>query len=168
VLAQSGLPEAQRTIVQVARAGPEGVRLAAVRELGRFGGSDASKALLQIYDSSNLAVKRQVVRSLGDRADVIALQRIALSEVNAHLRDVAIVTLGTAGGRDQLRTLYSKVPVTAKRPIIVGLFNAGGEDELIRIAEQERDSLLRQEVLMRLRLLGTPKARAYLEKEGER
>jgi hypothetical protein len=51
-----------------------------------------------------------------------------------------------------------------KRPIIVGLFNARAEDELIRIAEQERDEAIRTEALRRLRLLGTPKARAYLEK----
>ncbi len=168
VLAQSGRPEARETVVQVARTGPELVRVAAVRELGRFGGPDISKALLQVYITSTARVKRQVVRSLGERSDVSALQRIAQSEVDAHLREVAIVTLGTAGGRDQLRTLYGKVPSSVKRPIIVGLFNARAEDELIRIAEQERDDTLRREALMRLRLLGTPKARAYLEKVSKR
>ena len=168
VLAQSGRPEARETVVQVARTGPELVRVAAVRELGRFGGPDISKELLQVYTTRTARVKRQVVRSLGERSDVSALQRIAQSEVDVHLREVAIVTLGTAGGRDQLRTLYGKVPSSAKRPIIVGLFNARAEDELIRIAEQERDDALRREALMRLRLLGTPKARAYLEKVLQR
>ena len=37
-------------------------------------------------------------------------------------------------------------------------FNARAEDELIRIAEQETDRQLRDEVLSRLRLLGTPQA----------
>lgn len=168
VLAQSGWPEARETVMQVARTGPELVRVAAVRELGRFGGAEISNALMQVYTSSTSVVKRQVVRSLGERADVNALQRIAQSEADTHLREVAIVTLGTAGGRDQLRALYSKMPSIAKRPIIVGLFNARAEDELIRLAEQERDTTLRREVLIRLRLLGTPKARAYLEKDARK
>lgn len=168
VLARSGRPEARETVVQVAKSGPELVRIAAVRELARFTGPGISQDLLQVYTSSTPVVKRQVVRSLGERSDVTALQRIAQSEVDAHLREMAIITLGTAGGREQLRTLYIKAPAMAKRPIIVGLFNARGEDELIRIAENERDENLRREALLRLRLLGTPKARAFLEKVGEK
>ena len=48
----------------------------------------------------------------------------------------------------------------------MGLFNARAEDELIRIADEEKDPQLRGEVLPRLRLLGTAKARDYLLKEG--
>ena len=73
------------------------------------------------------------------------------------------MTLGDAGGRTQLSTLYSTAPADAKRAIVIGLFNAKAEDELIRIAEQEHDAAIRAEVLSRLRLLGTPKAKAYLE-----
>ena len=57
--------------------------------------------------------------------------------------------------------LYARVQAgsaDAKRPILVGLFNAQADDELIRIAEQERDGKAREEVLAKLRLLGTPKA----------
>ena len=34
------------------------------------------------------------------------------------------------------------------------------------IADQETDPELRAEILLRLRLLGTPKAREYLQKDG--
>ena len=77
-----------------------------------------------------------------------------------------IVTLGQAGGGEQLRVLYQRAGRDAKRPIIIGLFNARAEDELIRIADQEKDPQLREEALLRLRLLGTPKARAYIQKAG--
>ena len=40
MLAQSLAPEARATVIEVAKSGPEPVRLAAVRELGRFGGPD--------------------------------------------------------------------------------------------------------------------------------
>ena len=164
VLAQSGKPVAQSAVVEIAKRGPEPVKLAAVRELGRFGGPDASKALVQVYATANLAVKRQVVSSLGARAEVPALYRIAQSERDPTLRSTAIVALGRVGGRAQLLRLYGSAPHGGKRSIIVGLFTARAEDELIQIADKEKDSELRREVLARLRLLGTPKARAYVSK----
>lgn len=164
VLAQSGKRDAQTAVVEIAKRGAEPVRIAAVKELGRFGGPDVSKDLLQVYFSGTFPVKRQVVMSLGLRQEAPALLRIAQSEADSSLRASAVVTLGRAGGREQLRLLYARADRASKRPIIAGLFSARAEDELIRIADTERDKELRTEVLSRLRLLGTPKARAYLAK----
>ena len=164
VLAQSGKSDAQTAVVEIAKRGPEPVRVAAVRELARFGGPDVSKDLLQVYFSGTFPVKRQVETSLGRRQEAPALLRIAQSEADSTLRASAVVTLGRAGGREQLRLLYARADRENKRPIIVGLFTARAEDELIRIADTERDRELRAEVLSRLRLLGTPKAREYLAK----
>jgi hypothetical protein len=163
VLVESGRPEARRVVIEAAKTGPEPIRLAAVRELGRLGGSTVSSDLLQVYENGSNRVKYQVVTSLGHRDDAGALMRIAESEQDRRLRDVAIVALGQARGRKQLFTLYGKASADAKRPIIVGLFQAEAEDELIRIAESERDQATRREVLARLRLLGTPKAMHYVE-----
>ena len=113
-------------------------------------------------------VKYQVVSALGERSATTALMRIAQSESDPQLKRTAIVTLGQAGGREQLRTLYRRAAAEMKRPIILGLFNARAEDDLIRIAQQERDAGLRREIHDKLRLLGTPRAKAYLEKVGER
>jgi HEAT repeat protein len=117
-----------------------------------------------VYATAKAPLKRQVVRTLGERAEAPALLRIAQSEEDQSLRATAIVTLGRAGGRNQLLSLYSKADRETKRPIIIGLFTARAEDELIRIADTEKDKQLRAEVLTRLRLLGTPKTRAYLAK----
>ena len=164
VLAQSGRPEAHSTVLEVAKRGAEPVSVAAVRELGRFGGPKVSDELLQVYVIANPRVKYQVVNSLGERAATNALLQIAQSESDSDLRDTAIVTLGQAGGRAQLRGLYGRGRLEWKRPIIVGLFNARAEEELIQIAEKETDPAIRREILFRLRLLGTPKAREYVEK----
>jgi hypothetical protein len=163
VLAQSGRPEARTTVIEVAKTGPQPVRLAAVRELGRVGGPAVAAELLQVYSTADESVKFQVVASLGQRDAAPALLRIAQSEKDRRLRDVAIVKLGEAGGRQQLATLYLKSGPDAKRPIIVGLFNARAEDELIEIAERETNPEVLEEVRARLRLLGTPKAKAYLD-----
>ena len=164
VLAQSRHPEAQTMVVTVAKRGAEPVRLAAVKELGRFGGENVSQELLQVYSTANMPIKHQVVLSLGQRADTEALLKIAQSERDAHLREAAIVTLGRAGGREQLRDMYATAPRPVRLAVIRGLFNARDEEGLIRIAEQEKDAELRGYVLERLRLMGTPAARAYLEK----
>jgi hypothetical protein len=166
LLAQSSRTDARATVLEVAKTGPEPVRLAAVRELGRLGGPAVWNDLLQVYATANDRVKYQVVTSLGQRDAAAALMRIAQSEANPALRDAAIATLGEAGGREQLFALYSRVQAGSaevKRPILVGLFNAQAEDELIRIAEDERDPRARADVLAKLRLLGTAKARAYLD-----
>jgi hypothetical protein len=167
VLAQSDRPQARETVVQVARTGPQPVRVAAVRELARFSGPGASEELLQVYPTGTLAVKRQVVRSLGELRARAPLFTIAQSEANLDLRSGAIMMLGRAGGASELRILYAKASHNTKRPIILSLFNARAENELIQIAERERDGLLRQEVLGQLRLLGTPGATAYLQRIGQ-
>jgi HEAT repeat protein len=168
VLAQSGRPEAHATVVQVAKTGPVVVRVAAVKELGRFGGPEASKELLQVYTTANDIVKKQVVKSLGERSEKVALQRIVESEKDGDLRYTAIVSLGKAGGSEPLVRMYRWASFPTKQSIIIGLFNARDEDGLLRIAQVERDGKLRLEAHERLRLLGTPKAKEYLQNVSEK
>ena len=167
VLAQSGKPQAHDTVVQVAMTAPEPLRVVAVRELGRFGGPEISKELLQVYSVSDLAVKVQVVKSLGERFDQPALLTIVKQEKNPDLRNRAIVTLGNAGGNEPLLVLYGSANVEMKRAIIKGLFNARAEAELIQIATREQDVTLRNEIHNSLKMLGTPKAREYLQKVSQ-
>ena len=162
VLAQSERPEARATVLDVAKTGPEPVRIVAVRELGRAGGAAVVDDLLQVYSTGTEPVKNQVVSALAQHDAAPALLKIAQSESDKRVRDLAIVTLGQAGGRQQLAMMYAKATADAKRPIIVGLFNAQAEDELIQIAEREKDPAVRGQALAQLRLLGTPKAKAYL------
>ena len=162
ILAQSRNPQAQSTVVDVAKVGPETVRVAAVRELARFGGPNVGRDLLEVYSRGNAPVKQQVVVSLGERADTSALVRIAQTENDEKLRDAAILTLGRAGGREQLRVLFLRAPKGARLAVIRGLFIARDEDGLIRIAGEEKDGVIKADVISKLRLLGTPKAKQYL------
>jgi HEAT repeat protein len=163
VLAQSPRPDARSTVVEIAKTGAEPVRIAAVRELGRAGGTAVVNDLLQVYSTGNDRVKYQVVTSLGQREAAPALLRIAQSESNQGLRDSAIVALAQAGGRDQLVALYRNAAAAAKGTIITGLFNAEADDELIRLAESERDPQVRARIRDRLRRLATPRALQYLD-----
>ena len=159
MLAQSSLPTARETVVRVAMTGPEPVRIAAVRDLGRFGGPETSKDLLSVYTTANEPVRLQIVKALGERADGVALLQIVESEQDGTLRFSAIAGLGQAGGAAKLARMYKTASQPRKRPIIVGLFRARADVELIQICDAEPDPSLRHEALERLRLLGTPKAK---------
>lgn len=167
VMAQSRRPEARESVIQVAYRAAEPVRVAAVRELGRFEGPEISRELIQVYSSGQEAVKRQVVKSLGERRERTALLKIAQSEKQPELRSRAILTLGRIGGAEQLRTLYGRVGPQTKRAVILGLFNARADADLIEIAQRERNRALRQEIFTRLRVLGTPQAKEYLTKVSQ-
>lgn len=168
-LAQSRRPEARATVVDVAKSGSEPVQIEAVRALTRFRGADVAPTLLQVYSAAGDPVKYQIVHSFGVRAETASLLHIARSEANSQLRDTAIVTLGqTPGGSVHLRAMYDRAGAASKRPIIVGLFNARDVDGLIRIHTRERQVILRREVVERLRLLGTPRAKQYLEQLDEK
>ena len=133
-LARSHRPEARNTVVEAARRGPNIVRIAAIRELGRF----------------------------EEGTFTMALFGIAKAESDPAVRDTALATLGRTGARTQLRTLYTQLPGTARFSVITALFNAKDDDELIRIATNERDPKLRTSARQQLRLLATPKAVKFL------
>lgn len=165
VLGQSHLAEAQRAVVEVAHQGAEPVRLAAVRELGRFEGPTISSELMQVYTMAGTPprLKRQVVSSLGERADSATLLRIVRSESEPTVRNFAIVTLGRTGARDELRRLYPQAGRDSRPAVLTALFTVKDDDELIRIARTEQDPALRLRARQQLRVLATPKALKYLE-----
>ena len=163
LLAQSRRPEARNTVYEVARRGAEPVRLVAIREIGRFDGPTVSAELMQAYSTAGTPrIKRQVVSSLGERADYMSLFRIAKGESDPNVRNLAIVTLGRTGAHDQLRTLYVQTPRDSRGAVLGALFAARDDDELIHIARTERDPILRARARQQLRMLATPKAIQFL------
>jgi hypothetical protein len=164
VLGQSSRPDAHTTIVDVAKRGPIPVRIAAVRELGRVNTPNIGAELMQVYSTAanNPRIKREVVSSLGAHAETVALMRIAKTEADTVVRNTAIVTLGRTGAREQLAGLYAAAPRESRGAVLTALLAAKDEDQLIKIAETEKDPALRQQALRQLRVLGTPKALKYL------
>jgi HEAT repeat protein len=164
VLGQSNRADARSTIVDVAKRGSVLVRIAAIRELGRVNLPNVGVELMQVYSaaSNDARIKREVVSSLGARADSAALLRIARTETDAFVRNTAIITLGRTGAREQLATLYLQAPRDSRSAVLTALLAAKDEDQLIKIAQTEQDDALRRQALRQLRMLGTPKALRYL------
>ena len=166
LLAQSPRAEARTIIIEAAKTAPEPVRIAAIREMGRLDDPRITVQLMQVYSSdANPRIKREVVSSLSDRADTAALLRIARTESDPLVRNTAIVKLGRAGSREQLRALYQQASRDSRAAILTALFSARDDEELIRIASTERDPILRQQARRQLQLLGTPKAMEFLSKK---
>ena len=164
VLAHSQRPEAHNTVLEVARAGAVPVQLAAIREVGRFQDLNVSTELMRVYEATGTPrVKRQVVTSLGERADDASLLRIVKTETDTGVRNTAIMTLGRIPtARPQLRLLYGQAPADSREAVMNALLAARDDDELIRIASTEKNPVLRQHARQQLRLLATPKAVKFL------
>ena len=167
VLAQSSLPKAKETVVRVAKVGPEPVRLTAVRELARFQGVSVSDDLMQVYFTADEPVKVQIVRSFGEMEAAAPLLRIIETEKVARIRYQALYNLGRARAVPELLALYRKARTyDDKHSIIIGLFIARADVQLIEVAEIERrgNLQLRTDAVQRLRLLNTPKAVDYVKR----
>jgi len=90
------------------------------------------------------------------------VRRPALEKHTIDYVGALLLTTGAIAGL--LAAVWGGTQYPWSSPIIIGLFNAQAEDELIRIAERERDPGAREEALARLRRLGTPRAMAYLDR----
>jgi hypothetical protein len=150
-------------VADVAKRGSEEVTLAAVKELGFMRSADSASLLKDLYASGSEPVKVQVLRSLGRARQALPLMQLARAESERSLREMAVVALGQAGARMQLAMLYRQQP-DLKLPVIAALFAAAGDDELIAIAQRERDATLRAEAISRLKRLGTPRAKEALRR----
>ena len=129
VLAQSDAPRARQLLTTFARGGTNpDLQLKAIRYLGMMGGSPANRQLLgEIYaTSTDLEVKRQILRAFmmaGDRERVLAA---ATSEKSPELRAEAVRQLGMMGANNELWQLYQKEPdAEVKEQLIRGFFMSG-------------------------------------------
>ncbi|MCU1227454.1 MAG: hypothetical protein JWO97_338 [Acidobacteria bacterium] len=157
VLTQSGSPRAYEIVAKVAKGDtyPD-LQTPAVRYLGIMGGEQSRKLLADVYtSSSDVKVKKTVLKSYmiaGDRTHLLSL---AKGEQNAELRGDAITQLGILGARNELAELYSSEPIVPiRKKIIQAMFIGGNADKLTEIARTEKVQELRVAAITNLGLLG--------------
>jgi hypothetical protein len=158
VLAQSNSPQARQVLAAIAKgAAQPDLQRRAIQYLGVNATQDNRQLLAEIYTAStDVTVKRQVLRAYmvaGDRTRVLAA---ATSEASPELRREAVRQLGAMGARDELRQLYERESaVEVKREILQALFVAGDSTRLVEMANGETNADLR---LAAVRHLGTMNA----------
>jgi tetratricopeptide (TPR) repeat protein len=155
VLSQSRSARAREIITTVAKSGNPDVQLRAIRYLGAMGGPENRQILDEVYrTSTDLAIKRAILRSFmvaGDRPRLLAL---AKTESSAELRGEAIQQLGIVHASAELSDLYlGESSVDVKKRILQAMFVSGSADKLIELARTEKDPELRRSVIHNLGLI---------------
>ena len=166
VIAQSGSPQAIQILSRTAKenAKPE-LRYAAVKYLGIFGSDDARKVLIETYNTStDLDMKKKILRSFQIAGDKSRLLQIAKTEQNPDLRGDAVRQLGVMGARSELAEMYNTESSTAiRKSIIQAMFIGGNADKLGDIARNEKDPELRRVAIRNLGLMGGERSAAFLK-----
>lgn len=157
VLSQNNSPRGLEILTRIAQDGSNrDLQSHALKYLGIMGGDNSRRILMDVYNStSDLAIKRSVLRSFmisGDRARLLS---IAKGEQNATLRGEAVRQLGVMGARNELADLYAgETSVEVKKNIIQAMFIGGSADKLGDLARSERNPELRVAAIKNLGLVG--------------
>jgi HEAT repeat protein len=135
------------------------LQLRAIRYLGAIGGPENRQVLDDAYRATtDVAVKRAVIRSFvaaGDRQRLLAL---AKTEKEPELRGAAVRSLGALGATAELDELYqSETSPEVKNQIIRGMVASGNVGSLSKLATSEQDPALKRMAIRNLGALGSSK-----------
>lgn len=160
VLALSNSPRAQEILLGIAKGGgnPD-MQRKAIDYLATNSRRGGASSLEEIYNaSSDIEVRRRVLRAYmtsGDRARLLALAR---NEKNEELRVAAIRYLGSSGGSAELVALYETEPSPAVRTQIVrSLGMTGAGDRLQQVIRTEKDPEVRVQAIRAFMMVGREK-----------
>lgn len=167
VLSQTNSPRAQQMLDQVARGGgnPD-LQVTAINYLGATARRQGnSQPLYDIYGaSSDVNVKRAVLRALRTAGDTDHLLQIVKTEKNPELLAEAIRLLGnTANVGDTLVVLWpTEQDQQVKYAILDGLSSERNAKGLVDLARKERDPQMKKEIVRRLTNMQSKEASDYL------
>lgn len=159
VLAQSQSPQAETLIGQIAH-GQSGaaLQMKAIRMIAAGQGKRADDTLADIYQrSTDVAVKREILRSYLITGDSTKLLAAARQETNPDLVKTAIQTLGAMSAGQDLLTLYHATNSAQAKADIINAFIASGHngiEPLTNIAQSEPDADLRRKAIRNLGIAG--------------
>jgi hypothetical protein len=168
VLSQSRSAKARDIMIATARnnANPE-LQLRAIRYLGMMGGSEDRELLAGIYRSSaDAAVKRGILQSYMMSGNVDKIAEVAKTEKDPELKRTAIRNLGMMnrpGTAEALVALYKDDPTAEnRRTVINALSMQRNAKALVDLARNEKDPLLKKDIVSKLSVMKAPEATDYL------
>jgi HEAT repeat protein len=160
VLSQSRSQRARDIIAGAAKGNlnPD-LQLRAIRYLGAIGGPENRQVLDDAYRAtSDVAVKRAIIRSFGAAGDRQRLLGLAKSEKEPELRGEAARSLGAMNATAELDELYqSETSPDVKNQIIRGMMSSGNVVSLTKLATSEKDPALRRTAIRNLGAMGSAK-----------
>ena len=160
VLSQSQSPKARNLLVSAAKgASNPDLQLNAIEYLGMFGGKENQQLLSDVYAAtSDVAVKRGILKAYMVTGQKDRLLAAAKSEANPALRGDAIRFLGAQGASAELGQLYQteKTP-ELKTALIEAFMVTGNAEKLLEIAKTEADPAVKLKAVRSLGVLGSAK-----------
>jgi len=160
VLSQSRSARARDIIAGAAKGSlnPD-LQLRAIRYLGAIGGPENRQVLDDAYrGTTDVAVKRAVIRSFGAAGDRQRLLALAKSETTPELRGEAVRSLGAMNATAELDELYqTETSPEVKSQIIRGMLASGNVASLTRLATSEKDPALKRTAIRNLGAMGSAK-----------
>lgn len=140
------------------------LRAEAVQQLGVMG---AHEELWQLYQKeSAVDIKRRIIQAMFVGGNVTRMSELANTEPNVDLRRAAIRNLGLMGSAksgDMLTALYTKEKdVAIKKEIVNAFFLQNNATQLVAIARQETDPVMRKDIVGRLSHMRSKVALDYL------
>ena len=160
VLSQSRSSRARDIIAGTAKGNvnPD-LQLRAIRYLGAIGGTDNRQVLDDAYRATtDLAVKRAIIRSFGAAGDRQRLLALAKSEKEPELRGEAVRSLGAMNATAELDELYqTETSADVKNQIIRGMVASGNVGSLTKLATSEKDPALKRMAIRNLGAMGSAK-----------
>jgi hypothetical protein len=158
VLSQSRTARAREVIAAAAKGSvnPD-LQLRAVRYLAAIGGADSRQILDDVYRATtDVAVRRAVIRGLGASAARDRLLALAKSETSPELRAEAVRALGAANAGTELDELYrNESTAEVKEQIIRAMVASRSIASLTRLATSEPDARLRRTAIRNLGAMGS-------------
>jgi HEAT repeat protein len=168
VLAQSRADKAHEIVGRYAKgASNPDLQLIAVQYLGTFRSNESRQLLADVYKSTtDVNVKRSVLRSFEMSRDLDHLAGIAKSEQNVDLRREAVRQLGNLRDDQAVASLVAiygtETDKDIKSEILNSLGNENAVKQLIECARKESDPELKRAAVRRLSQMKSKEALDYL------
>jgi len=140
------------------------LRRSAIHQLGAMG---ARSELKQLYGSTSSADdKEAILQAFGVSGDSGELIRVATTESNSRVRELAIRNLGPFGG-DQAGPALVQIYTNEKDPhlrrtAIQSMFVRGDATDLIALARKETNPEMKRQLVEQLSLMPSKEARDYM------
>jgi HEAT repeat protein len=128
ILSQIDQPEAQSTLLKVARENQNDLGLEAVRMIGISGNEESLASLASIYEDGNSEAREAVLEAYMIAGDKQSVFNIALTAEGDDF-DEAIEMLSVMGARDELRELRGKMGVSEA---LIQAYAISGDFESLR------------------------------------
>ncbi len=160
VLSQIETPEALQILAQTSRSPDAALRGEAIRAIGISGDPKSLDSLVDVYNTGNEDVQRDVLQAWLIAGRKEAVYKVALNAKTEDEANAAIRMLGAMGASDELRKLGERP--NASRGLLEAYAISGDLASLRKIADTHGDRSMRLDAVSRIGIIDSAEAHTAL------